>query len=127
VQTLLRRVRVRPADDLSARFPREMPCRLQIHLKDGTTYSIEKRDYEGHYCTRCERFWSDTEVASHDGNCPDFPELHGKVPRRREPNKGVVRPSSKDRTPELPSPLLSITEAPSCWVCSAIDDFWRHM
>jgi methionyl-tRNA synthetase len=47
---------------------------------------IEKRDYEGHYCTRCERFWNDTEVASHGGNCPDFPELHGKVPRLREPN-----------------------------------------
>ncbi len=47
---------------------------------------IYKKDYEGFYCTRCERFWSDTEVAAHGGNCPDFPELHGKVPRLAEPN-----------------------------------------
>ena len=47
---------------------------------------IYKADYEGFYCQRCERYWTDTEVAAHGGNCPDQPELHGKVPRLTEPN-----------------------------------------
>jgi methionyl-tRNA synthetase len=47
---------------------------------------IYKADYEGFYCTKCERYWTDTEVAAHDGNCPDQPDLHGKVPRLTEPN-----------------------------------------
>jgi methionyl-tRNA synthetase len=47
---------------------------------------IYKADYEGFYCARCERYWNDTEVAAHGGNCPDQPELHGKLPRLTEPN-----------------------------------------
>jgi 2-methylcitrate dehydratase len=47
VQELLRRVEVRPADDLSARFPAEHACRLRIHLLDGTTLAAERSDYEG--------------------------------------------------------------------------------
>ena len=47
VQALLRRVTVRPAADLTARFPDEHACRLRIHLADGTTLAAEKRDYEG--------------------------------------------------------------------------------
>ena len=47
VQTMLRRVEVRPAADLSARFPAEHGCRLTLHLADGTTLAAEKRDYEG--------------------------------------------------------------------------------
>ncbi len=47
VQTLLRKVHVRPRDDLSARFPDEMPAHLRVHLKDGRVLEIEKRDYEG--------------------------------------------------------------------------------
>jgi methionyl-tRNA synthetase len=47
---------------------------------------IYKADYEGFYCARCERYWNDTEVAAHGGNCPDQPELHGAVPRLKEPN-----------------------------------------
>jgi 2-methylcitrate dehydratase len=47
VQTLLRKVRVIPAADLSERFPRELPCRLTVHLAGGRTPRIEKRDYEG--------------------------------------------------------------------------------
>jgi 2-methylcitrate dehydratase len=51
VQSLLRKVVVRPDDALSARFPAEMPCRLRIFLKNGQQYSVEKRDYEG-FATR---------------------------------------------------------------------------
>jgi 2-methylcitrate dehydratase len=47
VQVLLQRVDVRPAGDLTARFPAEHACRLRLHLADGTTLATEKRDYEG--------------------------------------------------------------------------------
>jgi 2-methylcitrate dehydratase len=47
VQALLRRVVVRPADDLSGRFPDEMPCRVRVILRDGRRLETAKRDYEG--------------------------------------------------------------------------------
>jgi 2-methylcitrate dehydratase len=47
VQELLRRVHVKAAPDLSDRFPREMPCRLAIKLRDGRVVSIDKADYQG--------------------------------------------------------------------------------
>lgn len=47
VQELLRRVWVRPAPDLSARFPAEHPARLRLLLRDGRVLVREKRDYEG--------------------------------------------------------------------------------
>jgi 2-methylcitrate dehydratase PrpD len=46
VQELLLKVRVRPSDEFSRRFPLELACWLAIRLKDGRTESIEKRDYE---------------------------------------------------------------------------------
>jgi 2-methylcitrate dehydratase len=49
VQSLLRRVTIKPDEALSKRFPREMPCHIQITLKEGRTLSIEKQDYEGFY------------------------------------------------------------------------------
>src|SRR5262249_17028295 len=36
VQALLRRVRVQPAADLTARFPEEHACRVRVRLADGT-------------------------------------------------------------------------------------------
>jgi len=47
VQELLRRVRIRPAEDLSKRFPEEHACRLRVVLRDGRSHEIEKSDYEG--------------------------------------------------------------------------------
>jgi 2-methylcitrate dehydratase len=47
VQALLRRVEVRPAADLTDRFPAEHPCRLRIRLLGGATLVAEKSDYEG--------------------------------------------------------------------------------
>jgi 2-methylcitrate dehydratase len=47
VQALLRRVEVRPAADLTARFPAEHACRLRIRLGDGMTLSAGKSDYDG--------------------------------------------------------------------------------
>jgi 2-methylcitrate dehydratase len=47
VQALLRRVDVRPAADLTARFPTEHACRLRLRLADGLTLAAEKSDYHG--------------------------------------------------------------------------------
>src|SRR5690348_7123490 len=47
VQDLLRRVEVRPAADLTARFPAEHACRLRLHLANGTTLAADKADYAG--------------------------------------------------------------------------------
>jgi 2-methylcitrate dehydratase len=49
VQSLLRKVTIQPDEALSKRFPAQMPCRIQIILKDGRILSIEKQDYEGFY------------------------------------------------------------------------------
>jgi 2-methylcitrate dehydratase len=47
VQTLLRKVSVRPQPAYSQRFPDEMPCRISVTLQDGRVLTKEKRDYEG--------------------------------------------------------------------------------
>ena len=47
VQKLLASVRITPNSSLSARFPREMPTRVVVNLRDGRRYEIEKLDYEG--------------------------------------------------------------------------------
>ena len=47
VQTLLRRVEVRPDDDFSRRFPAEMPCRVGVTLQDGRVLTTELADYPG--------------------------------------------------------------------------------
>lgn len=47
IQSLLQKVTVRPNAEYSDRFPDEMPVRLSVHLKDGTSLQIEKKDYEG--------------------------------------------------------------------------------
>jgi 2-methylcitrate dehydratase len=49
VQTLLRMVTIQPDEAYSKRFPPEMPCHIQITLKDGRRLDIEKRDYEGFF------------------------------------------------------------------------------
>jgi 2-methylcitrate dehydratase len=47
VQALLTRIDVRSNGSCSSRFPKEMPCRLNVRLRDGRILRIEKRDYEG--------------------------------------------------------------------------------
>jgi 2-methylcitrate dehydratase len=49
VQRLLRRVVVKSAPDLSARFPAEHPVRLRVELADGRVLSREKSDYLGFF------------------------------------------------------------------------------
>ena len=47
VQKLLSAIHIVPSDEMSRRFPDELPCRLTVKLTDGRTLSVEKRDYEG--------------------------------------------------------------------------------
>lgn len=47
VQSLLRKVLVRPLYEFNRRFPAEMPSRIRITLNDGRVLTREKRDYEG--------------------------------------------------------------------------------
>jgi 2-methylcitrate dehydratase len=49
VQSLLRKIRVRPTADYSRRFPNEMPCRVTVTLNDGRILAKEKRNYEGFF------------------------------------------------------------------------------
>ncbi len=60
VQTLLRKIVVRPLDAFSRRFPGEMPCRVIVMLGDGRRLVKEKRDYEGFH-TRPARWDSAVE------------------------------------------------------------------
>ena len=46
-QQLLRRISVRALPRLSEAFPRSMPCRIVITLRDGRALEIEQDDYEG--------------------------------------------------------------------------------
>jgi 2-methylcitrate dehydratase len=47
VQKLLRKVHISPFNDYSKIFPTKMPCLINITLKNGTSFVIEKEDYEG--------------------------------------------------------------------------------
>lgn len=47
VQSLLRRVDIKLAEDLTARFPQEHGCRFRIRLRDGRTLQGGKTDYLG--------------------------------------------------------------------------------
>ena len=47
VQSLMKKVVVRPNSDFSGRFPEEMPARVRIVLHDGQTLTRERHDYEG--------------------------------------------------------------------------------
>ncbi|PWN06018.1 MmgE/PrpD family protein [Rhodohalobacter mucosus] len=47
IQSLLKKVTVSPRREYSDRFPDEMPLKLTVRLKDGTSHMIEKKDYEG--------------------------------------------------------------------------------
>lgn len=64
VQSLLRKVLVRPSEEFSRGFPDEMPCRVAIHMAGGAVHVIEKRDYEG-FQTRPMRW--ETVAAKFEG------------------------------------------------------------
>jgi 2-methylcitrate dehydratase len=47
VQALLQRVTVHPDEGFSRRFPAEMPCRIQLTLRNGRVLTAELADYPG--------------------------------------------------------------------------------
>ncbi len=47
VQSLLKKVKVRPSEEKEDRYPEEMPTQIEIRMKNGEKISKEKRDYEG--------------------------------------------------------------------------------
>jgi 2-methylcitrate dehydratase len=49
VQTLLRVISIDPSPRFSKRFPKEMPSRVEITLKDGRVIEQETSDYEGFF------------------------------------------------------------------------------
>lgn len=49
VQTLLQVISVDPSPSFSKHFPKEMPCRVEITLKDGRLIQQETSDYEGFF------------------------------------------------------------------------------
>ncbi len=78
VQALLRRVQVRPADDLSARFPAEHACRLRLVLTNGTVLAAEKRDYAG-FLTRPLSFEQARQKFERLGAAAGEPELVAEI------------------------------------------------
>ncbi len=49
VQTLLKKVHVRPVEEFSLKFPEAMPCKIVAHLKHGRHLSRVTDDYEGFF------------------------------------------------------------------------------
>lgn len=49
VQSMMQRVTVVPNANYSGRFPDEMPCRIELRLRDGRTLVKEMRDYPGFF------------------------------------------------------------------------------
>lgn len=47
IQSLLRKITVRPLEEFSRIFPAGMPTRIRVILKNGLTLTVEKNDYEG--------------------------------------------------------------------------------
>jgi 2-methylcitrate dehydratase len=78
VQTLLRRVEVRPAADLSARFPAEHACRLRLYLRGGATLAAERSDYEG-FLTRPMGWDRAREKFERLATGPVAPQLAGEL------------------------------------------------
>ncbi len=47
VQALMKRVAVRPNQDYTEQYPRNMPAKITVRLQDGTTIEHEVQDYPG--------------------------------------------------------------------------------
>ncbi|HJS17397.1 MAG TPA: hypothetical protein VJ785_01520, partial [Anaerolineales bacterium] len=78
VQTLLRKVIVRPLDSFSRRFPAEMPSRIRITLNDGRVLTREKRDYEG-FLTRPMGWNTITKKFEQLSQARIAPQLQGEI------------------------------------------------
>ena len=77
VQSLLKKVKARPSQAYSDRFPAEMPTTLEVRLRDGRVLTREKTGYEGFHATPMRR---ETVVAKFD----DLSSVYADAPLRRE-------------------------------------------
>lgn len=68
IRAFIRRVRVRPSESLSGRFPQEMPVRIRVRLRNGRTLERDKHDYEGFHTRPMS--W-DAAVAKLRRLCPE--------------------------------------------------------
>jgi 2-methylcitrate dehydratase len=103
VQGLLKKIYVAPAEDLSNRFPKEMPCRVRIRLKDSRELSIEKRDYLGFITRPID--WT-LAVEKFDG----LTAQHTSLSLRKQIIEGVAN-IEKRRIRDLMKLLQQVTEA----------------
>jgi 2-methylcitrate dehydratase len=71
VQTLLRRVAIRPRPDLSARFPAEHPARIRLELSDGRSFVKDKSDYLGFF--KRPMSWPDVRAKFESLAAPKLP------------------------------------------------------
>jgi 2-methylcitrate dehydratase len=76
VQELLKRVEIKPDDELSERFPEEHSARIRVRLRDGRELNREQHDYEG-FNTR-PMSW-DTVAAKFDDLAPDHDRIKEAV------------------------------------------------
>ncbi|MGK7368979.1 MAG: MmgE/PrpD family protein, partial [Candidatus Halalkalibacterium sp. M3_1C_030] len=89
IQSLLQKVKVSPNPEFSDRFPEEMPVKLTIHLKNGNTHQVSKKDYEGFHTrpmswdTIIEKF----EDLAEPYTSPDLREKIVKTVREFEKHK----------------------------------------
>jgi 2-methylcitrate dehydratase len=49
VQSLLKRIHIKPDKEFSAKFPSEMPCEITVHTKSGKTLVESSVDYDGFF------------------------------------------------------------------------------
>ena len=82
VQSLLRKITVRPLEAYSQRFPEEMPCRITVTLDDGRVLVTEKQDYEGFHIRPMR--WEDAAEKFERLSRP-----HTEAPLRKEIREAV--------------------------------------
>ncbi len=83
---LLARLAVRSDDFIRTTEARHTSIVAKVLTRLHEQGDIYRGTYEGWYCSRCERYWTDKDVADHGGGrCPDQPELHS-VERLAEEN-----------------------------------------
>jgi 2-methylcitrate dehydratase len=107
VQSLLRRVVVRPDASFSRRFPAEMPCRVRVTLHDGQVLTADIADYPG-FLTRGRTWEAAREKLERLGASYTTPSLRDRI-------AATVADLERFRVTELTS-LLSAVSLSRCAV-----------
>ncbi len=78
IQSLLRKVSVKPSQIYSSLFPEQMPCSIRVELTDGTVLVKEKKDYEGFH-TKPMKWETVSEKFKRRSNGRISPLLQGEI------------------------------------------------